>query len=176
MMIPKSSKRAVEAIKYLDWMADPKVIDILLNGVKGINYTEEKSGIPVNKLVEGEMRLTMDICIIVNGKDFGSLDKNITALSLQYAPEFQEELKRAYRQSITADNPYYELTFPIESYAKYKRSILEKDAEIFVKSLTCKPGEFDVVYDKLVDEHYKMFGKEVMADRLDYIKKNYKNK
>lgn len=176
IMVPKSSKRAVEAIKYLEWMSDPKVMDFLVNGEKGTNYKEYQDGIPINIPIEGEKRLTMDIAIIVNGKDFGNIDKNITALSLGYAPEFKDYIKKAYKQSITADVPYYELSFPIASAAKYAKSILEKDNEIFVKSLTCKPADFDGVFDKLVKEHYDLYAKEVMADRLAYIKKNYKNK
>lgn len=48
IMIPKSSKRAVEAVKYLDWMAsDNNLIDIQ-NGVEGENY-DLIDGIPVLK-------------------------------------------------------------------------------------------------------------------------------
>ncbi len=176
MMIPKTSKRAVEAIKYLNWMSDPKVIDFLTNGEKGTNYTELKEGIPVNILVEGEKRLTTDICIILNGKDYGSLERNITALSLSYVPGLQELIKQAYKQSIDGNKPYYELSFPIDSYAKYRTTILEKDAEIYVKTLTCKPADFDSVYDKLVDEYNNAYGKEVMAERAAYLKVNFKNK
>ena len=46
IMIPKSSKNAVEAVKYLDWMATGDNLLTMLKGVKGQNYNLDANGIP----------------------------------------------------------------------------------------------------------------------------------
>lgn len=173
IMVPKSSKRVVEAIKYLDWMSLPEVRDFLLNGEKGIHYKEYRDGIPVNILVDGEKRLTTDICLIVNGKDFGDEEKNIRAQAFT-CPGYEKLFIESYKMSITADKKYFYPEFPIESEAKLKNTLFEKGAEIFVKSLVVKPSEFDRTYDTLVEEYMKMGGRQVMEDRKAYLKANRK--
>jgi putative aldouronate transport system substrate-binding protein len=168
MMIPKSSKRVVEAIKYLDWMTKPDVMDFLVNGQKGIHYKEMKDGIPVNILVDGDKRLTQDIAIIVNGKDFGDTEKNIRAGAFG-CPGYEKEWIASYKMSLVG-NQYVLPVFPIESEAKLKRSLYEKEAEIFVKSIVNKPAEFDRTYDGLVQEYLKNGGQQVINDRKAYLK------
>lgn len=172
IMVPKSSKRVVEAIKYLDWMARPEVLDFLVNGEKGIHYQEYRDGVPMKILVDGEKRLTDDIAIIVNGKDFGDPEKNIKALAFGN-PGYEKESIESYKMSITGDKYVYPV-FPIESEAKLKNSLFAKGAEIFVKSLVVKPANFDRTYDTLVQEYMNMGGRQVMEDRKAYLKANTK--
>jgi putative aldouronate transport system substrate-binding protein len=172
IMIPKTSTHVAEAIKYLDWMANPDTIFFLQNGVKGVNYKEFKSGIPVNIAeVAGDMRITSDIPIIVNGKDFGDLEKNITAGTLGATPGYEKQWADAYRISITGDK-YFQIFYPIESEAKLKTTLFDKETEIFVKTVTAKPVDFDKLYDKLVQEYMDAGGTKVLADRKAYFKAN----
>jgi putative aldouronate transport system substrate-binding protein len=173
IFVPKYSKHAVEAIKYMNWMSDKKVLDFLLYGVEGVNFKERIQGIPVNIPQDGEMRLSIDIPIIVNGNDFGDVDKNILAGSLNQLPEFQDLWRQAYKMSITCERPYWEMAFPIASQAKYKQVLFDKDTEIFSKTIMCKPEEFDSLYDQLVKQYMEAGGQEVMQDRIAYWKKNY---
>jgi putative aldouronate transport system substrate-binding protein len=168
IMIPKSSKRVAEAVKYLDWMSKPEVRDFLVNGEKGIHYKEFKEGIPVNILVDGEKRMTTDIALIVNGKDYGDTEKNIRALALGY-PGFEKECIESYKMSISGVQ-YVLPVYPIESEAKLKNSLYEKETEIFVKSIVVKPAEFDRTYDGLVQEYLKIGGQQVINDRKAYLK------
>jgi putative aldouronate transport system substrate-binding protein len=168
ILIPKSSKRVAEAIKYLNWMAKPAVRDFLVNGKKGIHYKKLRQGVPVNILVDGPKRLTTDIALIVNGKDFGNTKKNIRAGAFG-CPGFEKEWIQSYKMSVSGDT-YQIPKYPIESEAKLKRSLYEKEAEIFVKSLVVKPAEFDRTYDRLVREYLKMGGQRVINDRKAYLK------
>jgi putative aldouronate transport system substrate-binding protein len=177
IFIPSMSKNSVAAVKYLNWMSNQKVLDKLLYGEEGTNFKERtKEGIPINIPQEGEMRLSIDIPIIVNGNDFGSVEKNILAGSLAQLPEYQDLWRQAYRMSITAERPYYDMPFPLESVAKYKTTLFEKDAGIFVQTITCKPEEFNALYDKLVKEFMDAGGEQVRADRLAYWQANYGSK
>ena len=172
VMVAKSSRRVKEAIKYLNWMARKPVLDFLANGQKGIHYKELREGIPVAIPVEGEKRLTQDIAIIVNGKDFGNLTRNIKAGSYS-CPGYEKQWQESYRMSLAGEQ-YVVPAFPIESEARLKKSLYEKGSEIFVKSLTVKPSEFDRTYDSLVQEYMRMGGKQVMEDRKAYLRANRK--
>ena len=48
IMIPKSSERSVEAVKYLDWMASGNNLIDIYSGVEGENY-DLVDGIPVSE-------------------------------------------------------------------------------------------------------------------------------
>lgn len=172
MMVPKSSKRVAEAIKYLNWMAQPEVRDFLVNGEKGIHYKEFREGVPVNILVEGDKRLTQDIAIIVNGKDYGDQEKNIIAGAFG-APGYEKEWIDAYKMSLVGEQ-YVLPQFPIESEAKLKKSLNEKETELFIKSIVAKPADFDRTYDGLVQEYMNLGGKQVMEDRKAYLTKGKK--
>lgn len=84
LMVPKSSKNAEAAIKYLNWMAQPENILVLQNGQEGISYEWDSDGIP-RTLDTAEAKALlynyMDYCIILNGKYISpdEPDKNIAA-------------------------------------------------------------------------------------------------
>lgn len=172
IMVPKSSRRVNEAIRYLDWMSQPEVLEFLQFGEKGTHYKELRDGVPVSILVDGEKRQTDDIAIIVNGKDLGDPDKNMQA-GASRCPGWEKEWVASYQMSISGEQ-YVKPVFPIESEAKLKKSLYGKDSEIFTKSLTVAPAEFDKTYDALVQEYMKMGGKQVMDDRKAYLKGNKK--
>src|SRR5690606_10541298 len=70
IMVPKYSRNAEAAVKYLNWMSQPEHYFTLQNGFEGITY-EMKDGIPI-ALDNEETRRTMfnyfDYCIVINGK------------------------------------------------------------------------------------------------------------
>lgn len=170
IIVPKSSEHAVEAVKYLEWMSDPEVLKFLQNGVMGDQYTDEKDGIPLNfftndQLSDDKKANFVDLSIIVNGKEFGDQDKNIKSAAYGY-PGFEDRFQEAYEISLKDGNYMPHFDTVIESQAKYSKTLADKDVEIFVKSITCKPSEFDKIYDKLVDDYMKAGGQEIVDEKL----------
>jgi len=168
IIVPKSSQRAAEAIKYLEWMADPEVLFYLQNGEKGVHYLDEVNGVPVNfipndKLPNDKKANFIDLSLIVNGKEFGSEEKNVEATSYGY-PGYEEFYKEAYKVAMNDANFMPHLDRGIESKAKYSKVLEEKEVEIFIRTITCKPAEFDGIYDKLVQEYLKAGGQEVIDE------------
>jgi putative aldouronate transport system substrate-binding protein len=173
IFVPKFSKNAVAAVKYLEWMASPEVRFFLQSGVKGVHYTDEVNGIPTNyidqaKLPDAQKTHWMDFCLILNGKDFGSDEKNAEAVALgsSYSPGTQAMVKQAFMSSMK--DGYYPFHFDrvIESDAKYNGALNQKSAEMVVKLITATtPAEFDSVYDSLVKEWLDMGGKAVIDER-----------
>jgi putative aldouronate transport system substrate-binding protein len=169
IIIPKSSKKAVEAIKYLDWMSKPEVMKFLQNGVKGDQYTDEKDGIPMNiipndKLSDDKKANYIDLSIIVNGKEFGDTDKNIQAASFGYSG-YEDKFTEAYKIALKDAGYMPRFDKVIESEAKYAKALTDKEVQIFVKSITCKPADFDKTYDSLTDDYMKSGGKEIEEEK-----------
>ncbi|KNY25196.1 extracellular solute-binding protein [Pseudobacteroides cellulosolvens] len=168
IIVPKTSQRAAEAIKYLEWMADPEVLFYLQNGEKGVHYLDEKNGIPVNiipndKLADDNKANFIDLSIIVNGKEFGSEDKNVEAASYGF-PGYEELYKQAYSAAMNDASFMPHLDRAIESKAKYSKVLGEKEVETFIKTITCKPAEFDKTYDTLIQEYLKAGGQQVIDE------------
>ncbi|WP_454191340.1 extracellular solute-binding protein [Paenibacillus sp. Marseille-Q7038] len=168
IMIPKSSKRAAEAIKYLDWMAsDNNLIDIY-SGVEGENY-DLVDGIPVvksNVSQEFTDRLfnAGDTAIISNGKNIGDQAMNEKAWIMGFPKQNQDLL----RQSIDIANTdtVGPLIFgkPIDAESKYGTALKDKLNVIIVKTAMAKPDEFEKVYEQEINDYMSLGGAELKKE------------
>jgi putative aldouronate transport system substrate-binding protein len=166
MMVPKSSKHAVEAIKYLDWMSKPDVLFTLTNGIEGQHHTLE-NGFP-KAITTDEAKKTFynnpDIALVINGKDFGSKEKNIEAVALSF-PDYKELAKQTIVNALHDGytNPRFDR--PIDAETKYAKTLKEKGQEIIVKSILAKPEEFSKLFDNGVQEFLKLGGQAMIDER-----------
>ncbi|NOU62854.1 extracellular solute-binding protein [Paenibacillus sp. LMG 31461] len=166
LMVPKMSKHAAEAIKYLDWMSKPDVLFTLQNGIEGQHYTLE-NGFP-KTITTDEAKKTFynntDIAMISNGKDFGSKDKNIEAATIQY-PNYKELAKQTIINGLKDGFTLPRFDRPIDSEIKFGKTLKDKGNEVVVKSILAKPGEFSKIYDAGVQEYLKIGGQTVIDER-----------
>lgn len=169
LMVPASSKRGVEAIKYLDWMAQPEVLFTLMNGIEGENYNMVE-GIPVR--IESEettkrMYNSVDITMITQGQDLGDDEKNWEAAAASVPEQFREYVKEAYRISQTDTIQYANFTTPIEAENKYLPTLEVKYGELLVKTIMAKPEDFSGLYDKLIEDYMASGGEAIMQERTE---------
>lgn len=169
IMIPKSSKHAVEAIKYLDWMASEDHLQYIQNGIEGEHYKLE-DGVPVsipdmseesaNKLMGGG-----DIGIIANGRIFESQEKNNEAFVKSFRTKYQEIVAKALEISNT--NPIQQVytSRPIEAESKYGTTLAEKVKQLMVKSIMVSPGEFDATYESMMKDYMSSGGQAILDER-----------
>ncbi|MFM9279668.1 extracellular solute-binding protein [Paenibacillus jiagnxiensis] len=166
IMIPKSSKHAAEAVKYLDWMAQQDILFTLQNGIEGQHYTLE-NGYP-KAITTDEAKKTFynnqDIAIISNGKDFGSLEKNIEAAGYQF-PGYEEIAMQPIRYALKDGYTYPYFNRPIDSEIKYGTTLISKATETVVKSIVASRDQFNSIYDAGVNEYLKLGGQAVMDER-----------
>lgn len=166
ILIPKTSKHAAEAVKYLDWMSQADVLFTLQNGNEGEHYNLE-NGFPV-AITTDEAKKTFynnsDIAIISNGKDFGSEEKNIEAAALQ-TPDYKELSKQTILNALKDGYTLVRFERPIESEIKYGDTIKAKATEAIVKSIVAKPEKFSETYDAYVKEFLKIGGQQVHDER-----------
>ncbi|MNJ38221.1 Lipoprotein LipO precursor [compost metagenome] len=170
IMIPKSSERAVEALKYLDWMASGDVLFNMQNGIEGENYTL-KDGIPLaleNPSEEAKNRMynAGDMTIITNGQQLGSPEKNREARALQFPPKYQDEVRAAMEVSNTDTIPPVLMDKPIEAQTKYGTTLLDKFHEFIVKTTTAKPEQFDTVFEGAMNDYMTSGGQAILDERI----------
>ncbi|AFH61584.2 extracellular solute-binding protein [Paenibacillus caseinilyticus] len=166
IMIPKSSKRAVEAVKFLNWMADYKVIFDLQNGTEGVTYKLGEDGIPVILDTEEAKRVMynyLDYSMLINGKDMGDPDKTLKANAAD--PRYKDFTMDSIRIGETDGQLPPRFDRPIEAQIKYNQTLADKGVEILVKTVTAKPADFDKLYDDMVAEYMKIGGREVMEEQ-----------
>ncbi|MUT65785.1 extracellular solute-binding protein [Paenibacillus sp. NEAU-GSW1] len=169
LMIPKSSQHAVEAIKYLDWMASNNNLFDMQNGVEGENYTLQ-DGVPFVKTdasdeVKNRIYNYGDMAIISNGKQLGDAEKNVEAYVVGMPEAFQEETRKAL--SISRSDTVKPVLFdrPIEAEAKYGTALLDKFEEIVVKTVMAKPDQFDSVYESVMKDFMANGGQAILDER-----------
>lgn len=174
MMVPIfHADKAEAAIKYLDWMvSDPSHVRTLQNGEIGIHYMSETTeGIPINKVSNDDLPNDMkyqwhDFSITTTGSfEYGDTDVNAIAQAMSYPgyeSYIEEAIAIAYRDSFIP--PGFEVV--IESEAKYTPNLKAKGVEIFVKSITADPSDFDSIYDELVEEYMSMGAQEIIEEKL----------
>ena len=172
LLIPKSSKRAVEVIKYLDWMVKTENTFFLENGEEGVHH-KLVDGIPQLLPVEGDKAINstynIDYDLIHNGVELGDPKKNLLALAKTYIG-YEAEAKQAMAISTKDGYTNFWYNTPLEQGAKYAKILADKSTEMNAKLVTAKPADFDKLYDSLVDEYMKVGGQQVMDERITVYK------
>lgn len=168
IMIPKSSKRAVEAVKYLDWMATGNNLIDIYNGVEGENY-DMVDGIPVVKAdvsqeFQDRLFTSGDTAIISNGKNLGDQATNEKAWILGFPANNQEALKQSIDIANTDTVGPIVFGKPIESESKYGTTLSDKLNVIIVKTAMAKPDQFDTIFEQEMKDYMSLGGDKLKAE------------
>lgn len=168
IIVPKTSEKKVnEAIKYLNWMANRDVIFFLQYGEEGVNHVV-KDGLPIYQVVTGDKIFNsvnnIDYTLIVNGIQAGDTEKNLKVNSLAYGG-VEDLFIRAVKVSTANSYVPPVLSIPNEADAKYSNTLREKGFEVFAKTITASPSDFDNVWAQMINELMKAGGQEVLDAR-----------
>lgn len=178
VIIPKSSKNAELAIKYLNWMANPEVLFFLQYGEEGVNH-KMVNGIPQVISQTGDNMqtsyLNLDYTLVVNGVELGDQEKNIKALAAS-APGYEAVAEQSYKINTTDTYTSFFYDTPNESNIKYGKTLGDLNKQMTDKLINCKPTEFDALYDKLVAEYMAAGGQAVMDENVKIYKAMQTNK
>ncbi|UKS26910.1 extracellular solute-binding protein [Paenibacillus sp. HWE-109] len=178
VIIPKTSKNAELAIKYLNWMADPKNLFFLQYGQEGINH-KMVNGIPqlINQTGDNMQPsyLNLDYTLVVNGVELGDPQKNIKALAAS-APGLEDVAEKSYKINTTDTYTSFFFDTPNESNIKFGKTLGDMNKLMTDKLIVCKPSEFDALYDKLVAEYLAAGGQAVTDENVKIYKAMQANK
>lgn len=178
VFIPKSSKNAELAIKYLNWMSDPKNLFFLQYGQEGVNH-KMVNGIPqvINQTGDNMQisYLNLDYTLVVNGVELGDPQKNVKALSAS-APGLEDVAEQSYKINTTETYTSFFFDTPNESNIKFGKTLGDMNKLMTDKLIVCKPTEFDALYDKLVGEYMAAGGQAVIDENVKIYKAMQVNK
>jgi putative aldouronate transport system substrate-binding protein len=173
ILVPKTSQRANEAIKYLDWLTDTKVLFFLQNGNEGIGHTLV-GGLPKVNRVEGAQMFpsmqNIDYTLILNGVELGDMSKTVKVNAMSY-PGLENLYEDCFKLSMRDAYVMPQLSTPVEADGKYGNALKEKAREVYAKTITAKPEDFDKVWDAVTREYLALGGQEVMDQRAAAWKK-----
>lgn len=179
IIIPKSSKNAVQAIKYLNWMADPQNIFYLQNGEEGVNH-KLVDGLPQPILQTGDKMIMStfnnDYEIITNGAELNDKEKNAKLVTMGYGASVANDVAKALNVGTKDGVPSFYFDTPNESSVKYSKTLGDMSTDMTSKLIYCKPDEFDKLYDSLVAEYMTAGGQAVMDENIKIYKAMQANK
>ena len=165
-----SDETAINAIKYLDWMAQSENMFFLQNGTEGKNYLSVNAdGIPVEvqatDTVEDAYKMHAgDVCFISNGLCYGDDAKNAAALAIPFTG-YEELVKQSYAYAYTDTWTDVSFSVAIQAETDFGEMVKSKQGEFLVKVVTCKPEEFDAVYDEYIDAILKAGAQDMIDER-----------
>lgn len=177
IVVPKSSKNAENAVKYLDWMAQDDVLKTLQFGWEGKTYNLDENGFP--QVIETDeakkqhwYNLGFDTAVIVNGKYLGDSEKSVE-YNAAATGENKELYMQCYKNAIN-DGWTPVIMPPNDALVKYQTNISTKFDEIVTKSIIASPAEFDKTFDELQKQFIEVGGKEVNEAALKQYKEIFK--
>lgn len=174
VMIPKSSKNAEAALKYLDWMASGTNLFDIQYGIENENFTLV-DGVPVVKVdatQEAKDRIYNfgDIAIIVNGKFAGDDVKNESAYIAQTPAAFQADMRKSVEISNVDNIQPVRFDHPIAAEAKYGNALSDKFEEMIVRLTMVKPDQFDSSFDSMLKDYMASGGQAILDERTEAYK------
>ncbi|MCI3926270.1 extracellular solute-binding protein [Paenibacillus sp. TRM 82003] len=177
LMVPASSKNAVAAVKYLNWMADPANILVLQNGEEGVSYEMSEDGLPVLLDTPEATNLLYnyyDYCIILNGKYISTEDPNKNIAANAFDLDFKDFTIKSIQSGTNDGYTLPRVDIPVDAEIKYAKLLEDFEKEMLAKIVTAKPEQFDAVYDEQVKEFLAMGGQAVMDEKMKAYDEFYK--
>ncbi|WP_336743957.1 extracellular solute-binding protein [Paenibacillus sp. y28] len=172
IMVPKFSKNAEAAVKYLNWMAQKDVLTRLVYGEEGKNH-KLVDGLPVlmdNDETKNLLYNPGDNAIISNDIDFGSEDKNLKAKSLVLPENYRADAMVSYKNGLTDGAAPLRFPRPIQAEVKNGKALLDKYEQMLVKSMMAKPDSFDKTYDDALKDFMSSGGDAIQKERQEAYK------
>lgn len=173
IMVPKTSKNAEAAVKYLEWMAKNETRILIGNGVEGqdYDYIDDVYEVKDQDRYKKERWNSGDLLIMYNGGYFeGDWDifyKRIRKAKTygNYGDLMAEATKIALNDGVVDYRRTPKFDRPIEAMGKYKGTLDKIYIEGMVEAIMTSPDKFDSVYDAMVEEYMKNGGAEVEAEK-----------
>ena len=159
---------------YFEWLSQPENLFVMQNGIEGVTYNMVDD-VPV--LVDnytGNDRLNYNSnkdmwCLVTEGKDYGSDEKNLAVQKKTYAPEGYEDLIQQsydyYQQ--TKDHKYTDFLFDrsIETLSSFGETLKSKWEVIQVDLINCKSEEFEAKYEAACKEYLASGYQQVLDEK-----------
>ena len=169
------------AMMYMEWMAQDDVLFTMQWGEEGVNYTVGDDGNPVavgdQKGLEQQQGHNNNVdywMVVTASKSFGDVEKDIAAIAPKDLPEdFTADLLANYKGQLALYETGYAnsdclFAASLDSVTEYGTSLKEEVyPEYRDKLTTCKPEEFDKLYDELSQKYLEAGYQEIIDERQE---------
>lgn len=160
---------------FLEWMNQPDVLFAMQNGIEGKTYSLGSDGLPVAIAdYKGDERMNYNSnkdmwCLVIEGKDYGSEDKNLTVQMNTFGPVGYENLVMDLYNDTMVNLKYQYTDFlfdrAIQSLSDNKATLQEKWQEYYTGLLMCKPAEFDSLYESYCQEYLAAGFQQILDEK-----------
>ncbi|MBQ8161449.1 MAG: extracellular solute-binding protein [Clostridia bacterium] len=157
---------------YINWMAQPEVLEYLEYGEEGKHYNVVDGIKVLNSDYDGPDRFVstnanIDLFVMVSQtrRDATSLE----AMSATYCPIGYEYLMQEIFEG-NALKTYihnYRFTTPIKSQSEYGEDLRARFQSISAQVITCPTDQFDSLYDSLVADYVKAGLEEIHQEKAE---------
>lgn len=182
IFVPKASEsKAEEAIKYLNWMADPDVIAFLQYGELDKNHIMN-NGFPQIIAAKGETIQNspnnIDYTMIINGIQGKNKEDTIKRNSLAYSGDTQLLYIDAWKMGAVNGYvpPESKINETTDADSKYGGVMAVKANEVYARTITCKPEDFEAVWAQQTDSMLRAGASEIISARRALWRKLFPNK
>lgn len=169
------------AMMYMEWMSQDDVLFTMQWGEEGVNYTVGDDGNPVavgdQKGLEQQQGHNNNVdywMIVTASKSFGDVEKDIAAISPKGLPEdFTEDILANYKGQLALYEAGYAnsdclFAASLDAVTEYGTSLKEEVYPEFRDKLTtCKPEEFDALYEELSQKYLEAGYQEIIDARQE---------
>lgn len=165
--IPANSKNVEGALRYVNWLSKFENRYFLQIGEEGVTH-EMVDGVP--KVIPATNEKIMnsgqniDYTIMINGLDIGDDAKYGQALAQSYAVEPQL-ISDAYNNAMKDGRPAIVVPVQLSAAGPYTQTLQDKGKTLMADAVTCKPADFDKVWDAGIADWLASGAQEIIDER-----------
>lgn len=167
--IPASSKNIEGALRYINWLSKFENRYYLQIGDEGVTH-ELVDGVPKMIAATGEKIMNspqnLDYTMMINGLDVGDPNKMSQALAQSYAVDPQLIID-AYNNAIRDGRPAIVVPVQLSAAGPYTQTLTDKGKTLMAESVTCKPEEFDAVWDSGIKDWLDSGAQAIIDERAE---------
>lgn len=179
VFFPSTNKEPLASLLYLDWISTLENRRFLQIGEEGVTHEVMPDGAIKTIAATGDKIMNsvnnLDYTITINGLDLGDPDLTTRSLALGYAGVDARFIQKAFNTAMNDGfTPKNFNVGEIKSEAGMGQVLKEKRDILFAQAITCKPEEFDAVWEAGYKEYLNAGGQAIIDERKALYEKYYK--
>jgi len=179
VFFPSTNKEPLASLLYLDWISTLENRRFLQIGEEGVTHEVMPDGAIKTIAATGDKIMNsvnnLDYTITINGLDLGDPDLTTRSLALGYSGVDARFIQKAFNTAMNDGfTPKNFNVGEIKSEAGMGQVLKEKRDILFAQAITCKPEEFDAVWEAGYKEYLNAGGQAIIDERKALYEKYYK--
>ncbi len=172
IFFPITNDEPLASLLYLDWISDPEHIEYLQIGEKGVTHDVLPDGAYTFMTTTGDAIMNsgqnIDMTITCNGLRLSTEELTLASTYNNYPPCDPADVKKANEVANSGKRPAKNSKITtIEAEAGVGDKLSAKRNEMYDKCMSCKPEEFDALWDELMADYLSAGGQDIIDERTE---------